>query len=70
MVSLSADGTSLAQWEAGRRITGLALDGVHRHLWLATLGTLLKLTPEGQVLSRLGGFASLGEIEVDPGFSR
>ena len=70
VVSLSADGTSLAQWEAEGDIRDLALDGIHRHLWLATLGQLLKLTPEGQVLSRLGGFASLGGIVVDPGTSR
>lgn len=70
VVSLALDGTSLAQWDGGRGLTGLALDGVHGHLWLTTLGQLLKLTPEGQVLSRLGGFASLGGIEVDPGISR
>lgn len=70
VVSLAADGTSEVQWEAGPGIRDLALDAVHGHLWIATLDQLLKLAPEGQLLARLGGFASLGGVEVDPGTSR
>lgn len=70
VVSLAADGTSLAQWEGLAGGRALALDGVHRQLWVAAPELLIKVSAEGQVLARLGGFASLGGIEVDPGTSR
>jgi hypothetical protein len=43
---------------------------VHQQLWVATPELLMKVSAGGQVLTRLGGFASLGGIEVDPGTSR
>lgn len=67
---LAADGTSLAQWDELAGSRALALDGVHQQLWVATPELLMKVSAGGQVLTRLGGFASLGGMEVDPGTSR
>jgi hypothetical protein len=61
------DGTLLlhqADIEGGQ---GLALDEVHRRVWIGRSGFLSKFTLEGQGLSLLGGFSTPLLVEVDPG---
>jgi hypothetical protein len=70
VVALDAQGGVVVRAEELNELTdcrGLALDSPRQQVWVATPGQLLKLSANGRLLARLGGFASLGGIEIDLG---
>jgi len=67
VAALAPDGALLAHWQGIEGGRGLAVDGAQAQVWIATPGFLLRFSMSGELLARLGGFASLSWIELNPG---
>ena len=67
LAALDAGGGRLLHWTGISGGQSLALDEVHRQVWIALGGTLAKFTMEGQELVRLTGFSRPFAVAVDPG---
>ena len=67
VVAFDAQGSVVAQWTGIKRGRAIAVDEVQRRVWVAGTDSLWKFTTEGEHLVRLGGFAGLLGVEIDPG---
>ena len=67
LVAFSQSGARLLHRTEVPNGRGLGLDGVHREVWIATPGSLLKFTMALDFVSLLGGFSTPFLVEANPG---
>ena len=67
VAAFDAQGTLLIQWTGIERGRAVAVDEVQQRVWIAGGDALWKFTMAGEQLVRLGGFANLQGVEINPG---